>query len=140
MKNYDPGKIVVTFRGIRLVLFAEGTFVSVEREEDAFSKSVGADGNVTRVRNRNRSGSVTCTLQAESPINDILSAIAKEDELFGTGFGSIQVENLLGTTLVNAPTAWIRKLPTVEFSDEASTREWIFDCDTLDMVVGGSLI
>ena len=53
-KNYDPGKIVVVFRGILISGYAEGTFVNAERNEDSFEVSVGAGGDVTRVRKRNR--------------------------------------------------------------------------------------
>lgn len=139
-KNYDPALVVCTFKGIRLTGYADGTFISAEREEDAFSKSVGAGGDVTRVRNRNRSGSVTVTLQASSPTNDLLSAIANEDEILGTGVGTLLVKNINGTTILEAENAWIRKMPTVEAAKDASSREWAFDCAELVMVIGGALV
>lgn len=139
-KNYDPGLVAVSFRGIILQGFMDGTFVSAERAEDAFELAVGAAGDVTRVRNRNRSGTVTITLKAEAPSNELLSAVALEDELFGTGTGEIQVVNLNGTTLLLAESAWIRKIPTTEFADEASGREWAFDCAELRMFVGSALV
>ena len=139
-KNYDPGKVFVSFQGIQVTGYAEGTFVSVERAEDAFEMAVGSGGDVTRVRNRNRCGSVTVTLMAESPTNDLLTAVAKSDELFGDGYGAVMVKDGNGTSIYAASTAWIRKMPTSEYADGASTREWTFDCAELDMNPGGALV
>jgi hypothetical protein len=140
-KNYDPGRVFVSFNGIRLTGFAAGTFVSAEREEDGFTKVVGSGGDTTRVRNRNRSGMVTVTLLAASPTNDLLSAVAAQDELFGLGTGPLLVKDGNGTTLLEAESAWIRKIPTTAYSKEGEdSREWIFDCAELVMAVGGSLL
>jgi hypothetical protein len=140
LSNYDPGKLVVTFKGILLTGYMDGTFLTAERTEDAFSMSVSADGKVTRVRSRDKTGTVTLTLQAASPGNDLLSAVALEDELFGTGTGALLVKDLLGNTVIDADTAWIRKMPTTDFADEASGREWAFDCAELGIFAGGSAI
>ncbi len=79
-------------------------------------------------------------VKAESPINDLLSAAALEDELFGTGYGYLFIKNLIGTTLISAPIAWIKKLPTTEYAMEATGREWVIDCESLEMFVGGSVL
>jgi len=137
-KNYDPSRVVVTFRGILLQGFADGAFVSTERSEDAFSASAGAAGDVTRVRSRNRMGSVTVTLMAASPSNDSLSAVAAQDEAFGTGYGPLMIKDLNGTTLIQASTAWIKKVPSVEFGKDASSYEWVFECADMIKHVGGA--
>lgn len=137
--NYDPLRVVLSFRDIQINGgFMDGTFINAERTEDAYSMSVGAAGDVTRVRSRNRTGTVTLTLQAAASANDLLSAVAAEDELFGTGSGPLLVKDLNGTTLLDAPVAWIKKMPATEFSQEASGREWAFDCAEFGMFVGGS--
>jgi hypothetical protein len=139
-RQYDPGQVIVNFKGVDISGFAEGTFVNAQREKEAFTKAVGADGAVTRVRSRDRSGMVTVTLQAASPVNDVLSSIAISDEIFGDGVGPLLVKDLLGNTLVDAESAWIRKVPDIEFGDEASSREWAFDCAELTIKVGGNVI
>lgn len=138
--NYDPARVVFTFSGILVQGFMEGTFISVERAEDAFTPSVGAAGDVTRVRNRNRTGSITVTLQAASPSNDQLSTIARIDELFGQGVKPSMVKDLNGTTLIQASNSWIRKIPQWQAAKDASGVEWVFDCAELNMHVGGSLV
>lgn len=138
--NYDPARVVVIFRGLQLLGPMDGTFISAERTEDGFMTQVGAAGDVTRVRSRDKTGSVTVTLQAASPSNEDLSAVYAEDEAFGTGYGPLMVKDLNGTTLISAEKAWIKKLPNVEFADEASSREWILDCAELEMFVGSAVI
>src|SRR5215470_4583414 len=135
--NYDPGQVVATWGSIVFAGFAEGSFIVAERDEDAFTKSVGATGDVVRVRNRNRAGSVRFTLQMSSPTNDELSDQAALDELSGGGVASLLIKDLNGTTLLHATDAWIKKLPSTEYAKEASKREWALDCAELDMLVGG---
>ena len=137
-KTYDPKKIILTFRGILVRGYAGGTFINVNREADGFTKSVGASGDVTRVRSNDRSGTVAVTLQAESPANDALSAVAIADELTGDQTGALLLKDLNGTTLIRAEAAWIRKFPEFEYADEGGNREWMFDCAELEMLVGGN--
>lgn len=139
-KNYDPAKVVVSFRGALLVGFMDGTFVTAERTEDAYAMAVGASGDVARVRNRNRTGSITVTLMQTSPSNDALSAIAAADELSGLGYGQAIIKDLNGTTLVRAVNAWIRKLPAAEHSSDLVGRQWVLDCAELEMYLGGSVL
>jgi hypothetical protein len=140
LKNYDPKLITVNFGGLLLSGFADGELVKVERSEDTFSMSVGAHGDTTRVRNRNRNGMVSVRLQAEAADNDRLSAILALDELRGNGTRTMTVKNLNGTTIASAPTAWIRKPPETGYAKEASVREWIFDCYNLTLFVGGAVV
>lgn len=139
MNQYDPGRVTLSFRGIIITGFADETFIKAERDEDTFSKSVGAVGDVTRIRNRNKSGSVTVTLMAGAVTNDLLSAVALEDEVSGTGVGPLMVKDLNGTTMVTSAVAWIRRQANVERGTEDSNVEWVLDCEKLEMKVGGFL-
>lgn len=139
-KNWDPGRVALSFKGSPIVGIAKGTFVAVERSEDAFSTDTGSNGDVTRVRNRNRTGTVTITLQAASPSNETLTAYALVDEEFGLGVGAIQVEDLNGTMLAHGENAWIRKLPATEGAAEASDREWVFEVAELEISLAGATI
>lgn len=139
-KNYDPARVVVTFKGIPIRGYMDGTFVSVERDEDSFEKAVGAAGDVTRVRNRNRAGRATLTLQQSSPTNDQLSATVLLDEQTGLGYGPLMIKDLNGTTLASAAIAWLVRPASVSFADGAEGREWMIDCAELTLAVGGSLV
>jgi hypothetical protein len=135
----DPSQCIVIFNGQQLQGFAPGTFVKPSRDEDAVSKTTGADGEVVRVRNRNRGGSVTVTLLQSSASNDVLSAMANLDEngLPG-GVGALLVKDNTGRALYSAEAAWVKKQPDGEHAKEATTREWVIDCAVLAMFVGGN--
>ncbi len=138
-RNFDPAKHIISFKGIILLAPAAGTYASAERHEDTFSYQYGAHGDLARTRIRKRGGRVTVTLMGISPTNDQLSTILLLDERTGLGYGALQIQDLNGTTVVHATNAWIVRPPNVAVADEHTDREWTFDCESLDMFVGGSL-
>src|SRR3990172_6159999 len=112
LKKYDPKNVVVIVGAIIINSgFAPDTFVEVERDEDAFTKSVGADGEVTRTRNRNKTGQIRITLQQSSETNALLSALALIDESTGDGVVPCAVKDLGGLTLHAAELGWVKKVP-----------------------------
>lgn len=135
--NYDPQKVTLSFAGIIVTGFAADTFISIERTEDSFSMDVGSQGDVTRVRSRDRTGSVTFTLQAGATVNQLLSSQQQLDELTGAGTGPMQMKDLNGTTLCTAAISWLRRPANVERASGPSNNEWVLDCETLTMNVGG---
>lgn len=138
--NYTPDKFTVSFKGVNITGFQDGTFIEVERDEDGFTKHVGALGDVTRVRNLNRAGKVTITLIQAAPTNDQLSAIASSDEQFGDGVGALLIKDLNGTTRVSSAEAWIQKWPKVERGKESLSVVWVIECAVLTMSnVGGNV-
>lgn len=136
--TYDPNGVVVVFSGIVLHGYGPDTFVTISRDQAAFKKQVGADGEVARVRNRNRSGTCKLVLQQTSQSNDALSAQAALDEQGGGGYGSLAVKDLNGTTLCSAGVAWIQKVADVGMGAELATREWIFDLDDVKIFAGSN--
>lgn len=136
--TYDPGKVVVNVGGIPIEGFADGTFVNVERSSDTFTKSTGADNRTTRIKQGDKSGTITITLSQSSPSNDVLSGIMLLDETTNDGVVPILVKDLLGTTLAVSAYSWIRKPPAAPFAKSISNREWIFDCADLNMYIGGN--
>lgn len=137
--TYDPSLNVFSFAGLNITGYAPATYISVERNEDAFTLVVGASGEATRSHNRNRSGTVTLTLMASSQSNDALTAIALADEIGGTGVSVLFLKEANGTTLVSASNAWVKKMPVVDRAKEAGTVEWVFECEDLNIFVGGLL-
>ena len=137
IRTYDPAAVLPSFLGGILTGFADGTFISVERNEDGFTLVVGASGESARAQSRNKSGVVTFTILATSQTNDYLSAIAEADEALGTGVGEFQMAELNGTTLIHATNAWVKKMPKVERGKEVSTVEWTIECEDLGIFAGG---
>jgi hypothetical protein len=139
-KQYDPSQVKVAFKGTRIVGFQDGTFLDAEREEQGFTKHTGSFGDVTRTRNLNRTGKVTLTLMAQSPVNDLLQAIATSDEQFGDGVGTLHIRDLNGNMLCHASLAWIQKMPKVERGKEAGATVWVLECADLEINAGGNVV
>lgn len=141
--QYDPLGVLMTFSGpgfrILFTGFMDGTFIEGQRDEDAFSKKTGATGDVARVKNRNRGGSIKVVLMQTSPTNAQLSALHTLGEsipLTIADVGQIQVKSLTDITRLHATHAWIKKVAAAPYAKELSGREWTFDCETLDMDIG----
>ena len=131
--TYDSSRVVIDFDGNRITGTMEGTFVEADRSADAVMIHVGEDGQVTRSINRDRSGTVTITLQQTSPGNEVLASYAKDDERDGSGVGTLTVTDLLGNTVISSPYAWVQKLPTAGYAKEVSGRQWVLACSELEM-------
>lgn len=139
--QYDPLAVLISWKEVKFVGLAEGSFIEAQRDEDSFTKKTGSTGDVARVKNRNRGGSVKITLMQTSPTNGQLSAYHKKGEqipLTTADVGQLQIKDLLGNTLVHATNAWIKKVSNVTYAKDLSGREWTFDCAVLDMDVGDS--
>lgn len=131
--TYDPGSIIITFKGIPIEGFDDGDFVQCEKSEDTFTAKASADGvTVTRTHNRNPLGKVTVTLLAESPTNSRLDAIHASDIAFHDGIGELQIkDNVTNQILAEADEAWIMKVPNMTRGKESGAYEWVFECANL---------
>jgi len=138
LKTYNPKEVSVIVGARVITGFAEDSKVIVARENDSWAKVAGVDGEVTRSKSNDKSGSITINLMQSSDDNAFLTALYQSDELSGAGVVPVTVKDNSGTSLYIAPEAWIRKPPDSEFSREAGPREWILDCAELTMNVGGN--
>lgn len=138
MLSFDPKSVTTVIGGNIIAGFTDGTYISVERNEDAWALKVGVDGIGTRAKNNNRSGRVTITLHQSSSSNDALSALAAADELSGQAAVPLLIRDGNGRTLITSLTAWITKYPTVEYAKEVSDRTWTIETDNLVIFVAGN--
>lgn len=138
VKVYDPKQISIIVGGKILSGFADGTFLKVERNEQAYTLKVGVDGEGARAKNNNKSGKFTFTLMQTSSSNDVLSAYASADELGNAGAVPVLVKDHNGTSVATAATAWVQKLPDLEDAKEITMRTWVLETDELLMSIGGN--
>ncbi len=138
VKKFDPKQVKVIVGTHSVSGYAEGTFIECRRNEDSFNLNVGSDGQGIRIKSSNKSGQMELTLQQSSNSNQILSALALTDELTGGGTFPLTVEDLSGTSLFFAETAWIMKPADSAFGNEDNNRVWIFETDNIVMNVGGN--
>lgn len=142
-KTYDPAQVAIGFAPAQKSAvnlnsgIAPDTFLTVARDEDSFTKTVGADGEVARTRNANRSGTIELTLMQNSEVNKLLMALALADEEAGGDvIGAITVydpADPTGVFLMTALNCWIKKVPDIEYAKEYGTRTWVFDCANLSI-------
>lgn len=136
--TYDPAKHLVSFNGLTIPpAFGPDTYLKVSRAGEGFTRQKGAGGEGGRSMNRDRGGTVELTLMANSVANDLLMAVAVADELTAVGAGPLFIKELNGTTKVGSMNAWIQKIPDIERAKELGTVTWVFECDDLEMFVGG---
>lgn len=138
LKTYDFKQVAVIIGGRIITGFADGDAVQVERNEDAWSLQVGAEGEATRSKSNNRSGKITLSLQQASESNAILSGFAKADELSNSGLVPVLVKDNSGNSLYGAEQAWIVKSPAAALGMESGNREWVIETDNLQVFEGGN--
>lgn len=136
--TFDPAQVLVSFHGYQLSGFADGTFIQASRTTDSFSKVVGADGEVARVKSADDSGQIKFTVLQTSAANDVLSSELAKDELNGTNIGAVFVKDLRGNTLISGDEAWLVKPADVSLGKDLAEREWTIDVAHMAVTVGSN--
>lgn len=136
--NYSPAAVSIIVGGSIIGGLADGTGVTVSRDNPMWTLTMGMQGFGTRVKSSDYSGKVVLTLQQSSPSNDTLQAFMDLDENTGKGIVPVFIKDNSGRTLVVALTAWIIQPPQIEFAKELTNREWTLQTDNLVMTSGGN--
>ncbi len=140
-KFYDPDQISINFAGIPVESgLADTTFLTVTRNVEAFKTKVSADGQVTRVKVKDKTGRVTITLMQRSDVNAAFSALHTLDKETpnGAGVGPLLIKDRQGTSLYTASKAWIEKDPDANFGTDSDVRAWVIFCADLVALTGGN--
>jgi hypothetical protein len=139
VKTYDPNNVQIIMGGFPITGYADGSFIEVAYDEDLYSKTVGADGEVSRAKMNNRSATVTITLKQTSATNDELSALYAADQANNAGVVPLFIkEQGTGRTLVFAQAAWVQKLPNLNYSKDVEDRVWTVATAQLKSFIGGN--
>lgn len=138
VKTYDPKKVVIAFAGARLTGFADGSMVKVTPRADLYSYKKGTDGEGARVRMNDRGGEIEIVLLWSSSSLDYINAKMAQDEANDTGSGVFTVNDERSFTLLNASSAWVKRRPDVEFSNELGSRTIVFECEDIETFEIGS--
>jgi hypothetical protein len=136
--TYDFSQVNLIIGGVPISGFADGSSITVEFDEQQWTKTTGSDGLVTRSKSNNYSGSVSVSLQQSSRANDVLSALWVADRTSNAGVVPLLIKDNSGRTLWAAQHAWVQQMPSQEFGKELSDREWLLDCDALTGAAGGN--
>ena len=137
IRSYDPKDVRVNVAGIDLVGFSKEK-VSIRKSTSAWKIMTGCEGETTRARSKDASGTITVTLQQSSPSNGILSALYWGDQALAQFFPvMVYYTTDLGKTKVMALKAWIERLPELNFSGKLEDVVWTFRTDSLYYWIGG---
>ena len=137
LQTFDPKEVSVIF-GENIIRGFSESQVTVTRDNPAWEMVIGADGEATRVKSNDRSGTITITLQQSSPSNDDLSLIANADELSNAGLRPLYIKDNLGTSLFSAVTAYIEHIPEAAYGKTQNDRVWVIKTDNLIANLGGN--
>lgn len=125
---YSSNQVKISIAGLLIAGgYADGDFVTVERDTEAFGDVVGTDGEVTRFATNDNRATVTVRLMQSSSMNKILSDLHNADKSAegGAGVGRLLIEDLNGGTLHEAAACWIQNDPASSYGREVSEREWV---------------
>lgn len=138
VKTIDPAQLTIVFGGIIFEGYTDGSFVSIERNEDTWTSKTGCDGQTARVKSNNRTARLTVTLQQSSKTNDALSNLMNADEANGSGVAPLHVRDAAGRTQVASLTGWIVKPAVIEYGKELMDRAWTIEASDCYVFVGGN--
>lgn len=136
--QYDPKQFALIVGGETITGFSDDDFVEVEREEDAWTKKVGVDGEVTRAKSNNRSGHITLRIMQSSSSNDHLSALALLDEASNGGAVPVLAKDGSGRSKFGTDAGWVKKFPKTTWKKGVAFWEWVIDTGNLDIFVAGN--
>lgn len=129
---YDPSEVFVTVGGRTIRGFAEGTFVEVTRNNPVeISAVVGARGEYALSKNRDKTGTFTLTLLAESPSNSYLDSLVGAESIVPV---SVVRNGETIKELVTGPEGWVQERPQKTFDAEAPTRAWLIGVGEMTQV------
>ena len=107
VRNYDPEDYMLVFAGRTITGLADGTPITAGKDANRWETHVGAQGEVSRSRNRNPLGHITVTLKRTSPDLAYLIQKANSDDVDPVHL----VDRNTGEVTVGGSEAWVEKLP-----------------------------
>lgn len=135
-RTYRPEDVNLSLGTYRITGFTE---VRVAQNAKTFRHESGLRGKTTRVKTRDRSGSITISMQQTSPDNDLLSQIVSQDEVNQTGRFELTLTDTSGQSSLIFQYGYFEGYPDMGFSQEGQTREWVFNYqDVVEYSVGGN--
>lgn len=138
-RAHDPGQISLVIDTQLSSGFAKGSFVEMDRYEDAVKTDVGSDGEVTLIISQNHSGYFKATFQQSSPMHDYLTAKAQamEQRLLAQAVFPVLLKDNNGSTIGQCKQGWVKKKTKATYSDGSENWEWTIDTGYLDNQPGG---
>lgn len=137
--KFDPNTVTMTWGPIVMIGFEAGEFIVAELASPQRYTRKQAFGRAIHTQTTDTGGTVTVRLQADSPSIALIAAQIKADAAPGGNvLLPLLVKDLSGLDVVVSPLARCINIPTMSFStDDPAPREFIFQCEPLDITHGG---
>ena len=134
----DPKKNIIIYGGRQLTGFAEDDMITIKPLGDGMQIYSGADGEVGRSVDPNRTFEVKVSLATSSKSNDYLSECYNKDRRTGSYMLPLTIKDLSGSTLFFAKQAWVQNFPESKRGRKIDNQDWTFNTGQVnDPVIGG---
>lgn len=130
--TYDVEKLSILLNEREVYGLAEGSVVSVERNQDFFINHTGVRGEVSRAVVRDNSGLITIRLQMTSPFCGVIERMKTLDAVMQVGgigappVVTFRVVDPSSNVQVMASYVWLQSQGTIEWSNEVGVMEYRF--------------
>jgi len=105
---------------------ASGTSVQEAKVAARYSRKSTGTGKVVRVRNPDRSGTLTITVDQESKTHQRLWDLVLADDLAGNVVGPVVMNDLSSGEVFTYVNAYIEDEPDEQRGTESATYNWVF--------------
>jgi hypothetical protein len=122
--TYDPKKVIITFGGVPLSGYADGTFVQIDPNSETWTRKVGADGEVARSLSNDDTHTIQITLLQTSLSNIYLRTTMNADRLTGLGMLPLSFTDLNTMEVYFWPQAWVSTEPPTGRDKEVTDVQW----------------
>lgn len=137
--TYSPKDVIVLIGGFYKVEgYAEDTFITIFKDAKPFDSVRSMDGEQARVYRKDDGYTVELNIAQSSASNNVLSAIYNIDAATQMGKFPLLIKDTRGSTTFFAGTAWIEGIPTVNFSQDLTTRTWVIGTSEAGLNIGGN--
>lgn len=146
MQNYSLASNVVVFGGVPATGFGKDDAITITPIGATFVLEEGVDGGAVRSFTGSATADIQLTLLQTSPYNDFLSALYTADVessnmgLGGAGVVPFMLNDLTGSTIIKAGSAFIEKPPVVRRTKETTDLVWMIKAADVKWTVGGAAL
>ena len=127
LSTYDAKDTSIVVDGTYITGLGED-MISVEKEEDFFTPSVGAQGDVVKSQINNSLGTISIFVQPTSPSKAFLLGLAKRIDPFPIWVVNKKLGERMGGTMAN-----LKSFPEIARGAEAEDMEFVFQIFDLNV-------
>lgn len=139
LATYSPEDVIILLGGVyRIEGLAEGSFISIAKNELAYKTTATSDGRVSRTKGEDPTHTVKITLSSFADSNLVFTAMVEADGLLHSAVIPFFMKDALGTTTFYAPMCWIEQVSDVTLADGITGREWTLRTAGGVLAVGGN--